>query len=1218
MGFGRKLYGGTIRQAYLDYLAGKSPRYFTSDFGPLMSEDARSLWRSLKRRGYPVLEGEQLQAVLPRIDMPFGIDLEKMKSFYKDRLKTSADNVYHGSPAELATIEPRPSHVLGGSKAVFGTPDKDLAISFAAPWTDEDFEQGYIDGEPYMREQYPGAFDKIYKGKAGYIHSLLAKGFKSDKRLMRQERINQKPVDVVDVEHIADVLEALKKTRFKLHKHSALRAKGIPDRGYYGNLGDYQEGQLLDFVIQRHLARRAGPHFDVRFGDPKGLHSWVTRKGPLPGPKGKLMLVQQPMHSHKYKDFEGTIPSGYGAGRVKSHRKGQILVTKASPNSIHFTTADQRYPERFVLFRPPTWGKGEHRNWLLMNTTPTGNVPYAKVRYKKIPAEKVEGYIAKMQQGDSVEAKVDGASSLLSLLKDGVELTSYRQSKTTKRPIVHTERFFDGAGKMPIPKDLVGSVLKGELYGQRGGAKGNKGDQEIVNALGGGSQVIPPQELGGILNATLAKAIAKKKEKGIQLKSMLYDIQQLGKKPIDWHKTPRAERRKMMERVMQHLPKDKFHLSEEATTPEAATKMWKQVQEGTHPLTDEGVVMWPHEGPPMKSKLTEDTDVHITGTFPGEGKYKDQGIGGFTYALEAGGPTVGRVGTGLSDEFRREAYAEPTGYTGRVARIRSQQQLPSGAYRAPAFIALHEDYPLAKTGSVLAPELGCDAEELAAMDKEATQSHIIRGFQQTPLDYDTGAPVMKNILSYLQRSLLRGRRNIQTAYNDESLRLSFSSPEARMNRIMQYMKGHDPVMTHPLDRTLRRLKMASSDLDDGFDPSAYTAAGAAALPATSLAQYRKYDLPKYQQILKAAPEHGKDWKIWEHLRPGDVALQGWYDQSENPRVTQWLNRGSITASGGPGTHGAVVGQNISTKSQRRAYLRKLRGQFRELYGDKVKPTTEQLRYGLNQFNRNRLLLFHGGGSGMDTSASGWPARLIRGLYRGTSEAIRSRDPGKFNPVFTDYMQLGEKSRAEIRALQRNPKELLSRVATLGSELDRADQLGRGTIFMRGKGMDRAKELAAQEILKREGYSLYDMPAALGAALKKILLPSLGKGGTGKMAPSQMCTGHHCGSLPATLLQRLGFAKPGIWSRTALPTESLLNPAMNVVGVVNKRKLLADLAMASKLRTGAGLAAIPAMAAVGYGAGKLFSQSGGNPQTAPFRARAGEQLRDIIARLRQRQ
>lgn len=43
---------------------------------------------------------------------------------------------------------------------------------------------------------------------------------------------------------------------------------GIPSRQNMGDLSQLKPG-LIDFIIQRHLAEKAGPHYDVRFGTPE-------------------------------------------------------------------------------------------------------------------------------------------------------------------------------------------------------------------------------------------------------------------------------------------------------------------------------------------------------------------------------------------------------------------------------------------------------------------------------------------------------------------------------------------------------------------------------------------------------------------------------------------------------------------------------------------------------------------------------------------------------------------------------------------------------------------------------------------------------------------------------------------------------------------------------------------------------------------------------------
>lgn len=576
--------------------------------------------------------------------------------------------------------------------------------------------------------------------------------------------------------------------------------RGIPDRREYGDLSKLSPGQLADFIVQLHDAQRAGRHFDYRIGSPElGLYSWASRHE-LPEPGKRRVFFQQPLHQHSYGNFQGTL-KGYGAGTVRTHRKGQVLITKVTPTKIEFTTADERYPQRYAMVKPQTF---KEKDWLLINTTPDQEVPYAKEHMVKIPAEKVEDTLKQLKQGDSVQAKIDGASSLVRLLKDGVEVLSYRTSKVTGRPIVHTERVFGGRPTMEIPPELVGSVLKGELYGIRDESQGDStvdrdgqgqdgegrgqgqsaasgslspGDrvaqsavaQEEVSGTGssqegeaaaqaaasasealpgapggvdqapgplrgsgdrglgarrhgtgtqGGAGVIGPQELGGLLNSTLGESLRQQQEQKVKLRLMLHGIQKLGKRQIDPNVVPYNERMALIrEAVMPHLPADTFHPAESAEDP---VQLWNQVRSGQHPLTREGIVIHPSLGRPSKGKLLEEQDVYVTGTFPGEGKYRGRGVGGFTYALAPGGPEAGKVGTGLTDALRSDMHLHPESYVGRVARVRSQGPFDSGALRAPALIALHEDYPTfeEKTSADL-----FDLIELGIV-KDADEAHV--------------------------------------------------------------------------------------------------------------------------------------------------------------------------------------------------------------------------------------------------------------------------------------------------------------------------------------------------------------------------------------------------------------------------------------------------------------------------------------------------------------
>ena len=465
-----------------------------------------------------------------------------------------------------------------------------------------------------------------------------------------------------------------------LHRNTAIlhnMAMGIPDRSDFGDPGKLQVGALYDLIVQNHLARRAGPHKDIRLGDPNlGLLSWATKKG-LPEPGERRMLYGQPVHAYDYKDYEGAL-QGYGAGTVSKESEQKVLVTRVDPGTVQFTTAGTRNPERFTLVRP----KGDSKNWLVINTTSQVGLGIPKVKFQSVPADVGEEILSDLTPGSAVQPKVDGAAVLAKLLDHSVELYSQRLSVSGK-PIIHSERVFENRNRLDIPRDLVGSVLRGELYGERGG------------------KAIPVQELGGILNSTLSNALSTKRETGTNLRVMAHDIEQLGKNPVDPESTPYAERLGAVRRVLDalNLP-DTFHMPESAESSEAAKALLARIRSNEHPLTNEGVVIHPPTGKPTKIKLTAEHDVHVQDIFPGEGKLTGM-AGGIRYSLDPAGPAVGEVGSGFSHATLADLSADPEAYKGRVARIRAQSQFPSGAYRAPSFLAWHEDYPAKTAGERL-------------------------------------------------------------------------------------------------------------------------------------------------------------------------------------------------------------------------------------------------------------------------------------------------------------------------------------------------------------------------------------------------------------------------------------------------------------------------------------------------------------------------------------
>lgn len=125
------------------------------------------------------------------------------------------------------------------------------------------------------------------------------------------------------------------------------------------------EKRLL--VIQEHTAKRAGLHWDVRFeaggeigtyldkrpGDTpepkvhtegKVLKSFVIPKHRFPERHGEvLMAIHTEDHPWSYKDFEGTIEAGYGAGEVKLLFSDYTEVQEFTENTVIFKFRDLWY-----------------------------------------------------------------------------------------------------------------------------------------------------------------------------------------------------------------------------------------------------------------------------------------------------------------------------------------------------------------------------------------------------------------------------------------------------------------------------------------------------------------------------------------------------------------------------------------------------------------------------------------------------------------------------------------------------------------------------------------------------------------------------------------------------------------------------------------------------------------------------------------------------------
>ncbi len=132
----------------------------------------------------------------------------------------------------------------------------------------------------------------------------------------------------------------------------------------------------LRFVIQKHDASHL--HYDFRLEMEGVLKSWAVPKGPSTDPSVKRLAMMVEDHPFDYRNFEGIIPSGYGAGTVivwdegyyePAHSDAKDKKTKDKElrkgifsGKLHFILYGKKLKGEYALVK--THGRGEN-SWLL-------------------------------------------------------------------------------------------------------------------------------------------------------------------------------------------------------------------------------------------------------------------------------------------------------------------------------------------------------------------------------------------------------------------------------------------------------------------------------------------------------------------------------------------------------------------------------------------------------------------------------------------------------------------------------------------------------------------------------------------------------------------------------------------------------------------------------------------------------------------------------------
>ena len=333
-----------------------------------------------------------------------------------------------------------------------------------------------------------------------------------------------------------------------------------------------------------------------------------------------------------------------------------------------------------MIFQPPRPSRSMGATDLVINNlTSTTRRPYLrhlpdfKPKYRDTSVEGVEKAFAKHHL---MTTKIDGGHAIVHLRPGRhVRIFSYRRPTRTGKTglIEYTHKIPEVFGmRAPDWVPPQGIFARAEVYARdpRTGLP------------------VPAEIVGGMLNAAVPKSLERQAVHG-NLRVALIDLHRWGKE--DMSGRPYGEKYRHLRRIRKALPS--FEEPEMAVTSSQRLDLMRRIRSGQHPQSSEGVVLWDLKTPdaaPIRAKLVGGTDARVVGTFPGKGKYKDRGIGGFIVEDPGTGART-RVGTGLSDTLRLDAHQHPTKYVGMTAVITSQGKFRSGKMRGPRFSRWHLD-----------------------------------------------------------------------------------------------------------------------------------------------------------------------------------------------------------------------------------------------------------------------------------------------------------------------------------------------------------------------------------------------------------------------------------------------------------------------------------------------------------------------------------------------
>ena len=448
------------------------------------------------------------------------------------------------------------------------------------------------------------------------------------------------------------------------------------------------------FVMNRLLTRKTIDGGLLAGSRDEESAKFALRKGLPTEDRPRTMAIENEPHS--VDDFNGTIPTGYGAGEKKLLYSGTGIIKTDNGQALAKINLHAHQAKRAGLhydfvargIAPGTRNfevnipNGDFKGrYAFRQTFEDGNFLVIRMKDNSVVLPKPdihlkpEAFLHQVKQEPGqwiVEQKMDGGLSNVAIHNNRAVFRSHRpegQPYYDKLPalefLTNRSRFWLARSLFPGP-DLEGTVLKGELLHPDGAAR-----------------------VGGILNALPDRAVLIQRERG-QVTFQGWDLVKFRQKDVS--QLPYAERRELLEDVIREIRPfnphwDTVQLMPEGADPEA---FYQAIIHDPRGLPySEGVVVKTADDPAIWFKIkNQDTlDLKVVAFTSGTGKFAGS-LGAVTVETDSG--TRSEVGSfQITDDQRQWIWDHRKFLEGQVAEVQAMEVTKAGAVRAGVFVRFH-------------------------------------------------------------------------------------------------------------------------------------------------------------------------------------------------------------------------------------------------------------------------------------------------------------------------------------------------------------------------------------------------------------------------------------------------------------------------------------------------------------------------------------------------